>query len=262
MDLGSYRSDVRAGRWTGPTRGVVPDHVQCNLVVLPQQWADGFAQWCEANPSVAPVLARSELGSPRLPVLGEDIDLRTDLPSYRVFEHGEAVGTTPDLVDLWRDDLVAFAFGCSFSLEEAMRRAGVSLDYEARGFGGAIYQSTLETEAVGEYGGPVVVSMRPLPAEAVEHAIEVSRRHPWLHGAPLHAGDPSEIGIDLDRPLESFGEVRLADGEVPVFWACGVTTQRVVERARPDLAITHESAHMLVTDVPLTTTFELQGEPA
>nr|WP_281381575.1 DUF1445 domain-containing protein [Conexibacter arvalis] len=147
--------------------------------------------------------------------------------------------------------MVAFAFGCSFSLEEALRRDGISLGYEARGFGGAIYRTDRETVAAGGFAAPLVVSMRPLaPAEA-ERAVEVSRRYPQLHGAPVHVGDPAELGIVLEEPLDAIGDVSVADGEVPVFWACGVTPQLSLEAARPPLAITHLSAHMLVSELRL-----------
>ena len=251
VDRHDFRREVRAGRWTGQSRGVDPDVVQCNLVVLAREPAEQFRAWCEANPAVAPILAESAAGDPTLPGLG-DVDVRTDLPQYQVFRDGEPAGTRLDLLGLWTDDLVAFAFGCSFSLEEALRRAGVPLAYEDRGFGGAIYRTDRASVPVGAYAGGLVVSMRPLPAEAVERAVEVSRRHPWLHGAPVHVGDPAALGIELDHPLESFGEVSVDPGEVPVFWACGVTTQEVLQQARPALAITHRSAHMLVTDLPLS----------
>jgi len=245
-----YRAAVRGGVWTGPTRDAAPGHVQCNLVVLPGEWAEGFGAWCDANPAVAPVLARSAPGDPRLPALGEGVDVRTDLPRYRVFRDGEAVGEPRDLLSLWaeQDDLVAFAFGCSFSLEEALRRAGIALAYERRGFGGAIYRTARETVAAGGFAAPLVVSMRPLAEAEAERAVEVSRRWPQLHGAPVHVGDPAELGIALDEPLDAIGEVSVADGEVPVFWACGVTPQLSLEAARPPLAITHLSAHMLVTE--------------
>jgi uncharacterized protein YcsI (UPF0317 family) len=251
-DLAAYRAAVRAGAWSGPTRTVAPGRVQCNLVVLPAGWAQRFAAWCEANPAVAPVLARSpEPGSPRLPLLGDDLDVRTDLPRYRVFEDGEPVDEVGDLTALWREDLVAFAFGCSFSLEEALRRNGVSLAYEERGFGGAIYRTARETTAAEGFAAPLVVSMRPLSPADAERAVEVSTRYPQLHGAPVHVGDPAALGIDLTRPLDAIGEVSVADDEVPVYWACGVTPQLALDRARPPFAITHLSAHMLVSDLRL-----------
>lgn len=245
------RAAARAGEWRGTTRDAAPGYVQCNLVVLPAAWAEDFSAWCAANPRVAPVLARSEEpGDPRLPALG-DVDVRTDLPRYRVFRDGAPSDELDDLSRVWRDDLVAFAFGCSFSLEEALRRAGVRLDYERRGFGGAIYPTTRDTEPAGPFAGPLVVSMRPLRGDEVERAIGVSEAHPQLHGAPVHHGDPAALGIDLTRPLDAIGNVHVAPGEEPVFWACGVTPQLVIERAKPPLAITHLSAHMLVTDVRL-----------
>jgi uncharacterized protein YcsI (UPF0317 family) len=245
------RAAARAGEWHGGTRDAAPGHLQCNVVMLPEDWAREFDAWCAANRSVAPVIARSRPGDPGLPSLGADIDIRTDLPRYRVFRHGAPAGDVDDIDDLWNDELVTFAFGCSFTLEEALRRAGISLAYEERGFGGAIYSTALETAATERFAGPLVVSMRPLSPDDARAARDVSARHPQLHGAPVHSGDPSAIGVDLGRPLDAIGEIDIAAGEVPVFWACGVTPQLALERARPPLAITHLSAHMLVTDVRL-----------
>src|SRR5262249_51844308 len=190
-------------------------------------------------------------GDRRLPLVGEEIGLWSDRARYRVFRDGAEEAVVGDLHALWRDDLVAFAFGCSFSLEEALRRGGVDLAYERRGFGGAIYRTALETVPAGRFAAPLVVSMRPLTEAMATRAVEISRRYPQLHGAPVHVGTPSEIGVPLDRPLDAIGEVSVAPGEVPVFWACGVTPQLSLEAARPPLAITHLSAHMLVTNVRL-----------
>lgn len=242
---------ARAGRWEGSTRGAAPGRVQCNLVVLPSSEAAAFAAWCERNAGVAPVIARTAPGAAVLPELGEDLDLRYDLPAYSVFEHGEMVGEVPDLAGRWGDDAVGFAFGCSFSLEDALRAHGIALDYEARGFGGAIYATSRQTVPAGAYAGALVVSMRPLRAEWAERAVEVSRQYPLLHGAPVHVGDPEALGVRLDEPLQSLGPLSIAEGEVPVFWACGVTTQLVLAQARPAWAATHVSARMLVTDVEI-----------
>ena len=245
------RAAARAGTWSGTTRGSAPGHLQCNLVVLSGNDAERFARWCELNGSVAPVLARSEPGDPRLPSLGEDVDVRFDLPAYRVFEHGVAVAQVPDLGAHWHGDLVAFAFGCSFSLEDALRLEGVPLRYEERGFGGAIYETALPTTEHEGFGGPLIVSMRPLPVDAVERAFRISERYPQLHGRPVHAGDPAALGVELDRPLEALGPLDVLGDEVPVFWACGVTTQAAIERARPSRAFTHVSSQMLVCDVTI-----------
>ncbi len=243
---------ARAGRWEGSTRGAVQGVVQCNLVVLPGAEADAFGAWCEHNAAVAPVIARTAPGAATLPALGEDLDLRCDLPAYNLFERGTLVGEVPDLHARWSDDAVGFAFGCSFSLEDALRAHGIPLDYEARGFGGAIYVTNRQTVAVGAYAGPLVVSMRPLRAAWTERAVAVSRQYPLLHGAPVHVGDPAVLGLRLDKPMQSLGPLHIADDEVPVFWACGVTTQFVLAQARPVWAASHVSARMLVTDMPIS----------
>lgn len=244
------RARARRGLWRGTTRGAAPGHVQCNVVILAAGDAERFAGWCERNPTVAPVLARSDPGDPRLPALGA-VDLRYDLPAYRAFAHGSAVGELGDLADRWTDDLVGFAFGCSFSLEDALRSAGVPLRYEERGFGGAIYRTAIATQAHAGFAAPMIVSMRPFALADADRAVEVSRHYPQLHGAPMHVGGPELIGVALDEPLESIGAIGVQADEVPVFWACGVTTQWAIEHARPSLAYTHVSSQMLVTDLRL-----------
>ena len=223
--------------------------MQCNVAILPGAEAAAFAAWCELNPSVAPIIAQTLPGDPFLPVLGEDIDLRIDLPAYRLFENGEDVGEAGDIQSLWEPDWQGFAFGCSFSLEDALRAGGIPLDYERRGFGGAIYLTNIATKACGAYAGPLIVSMRPIPETHAAATLRLCERFPKLHGAPVHVGDPASIGIDLNRPLQSLGEPSVVGSETPVFWACGVTTQYVIQHARPRRAVTHVSARMLVTDL-------------
>jgi uncharacterized protein YcsI (UPF0317 family) len=258
VDGKQVRRLARRGEWSGTTRGAAPGYVQCNVTIVPADVASGFVAWADANPGVAPVLARGRAGDHALPSLGADLDIRTDVPAYRVMRDGAAV-ERDDVVDLWTDDLVAFAFGCSFSLEDALREAGIDLAYESRGFGGAIYRTSLPTVAAGGLSGPVVASMRPLSPRDAERAVEVSRRYPQLHGAPVHVGDPAAIGVDLAVPLDAIGAVDIASGEVPVFWACGVTVEDVLSRARPRVAITHKSAHMLVTDLRLADLMSSRG---
>lgn len=250
MTAREVRAAARAGTWHGTTRGAAPGHVQCNIVILPAEQARSFGRWCELNPSAAPILGRTEPGDPGLPALG-DIDLRHDLPAYRLFENGLATGQLYDLDARWTDDLVGFAFGCSFSLEDALRREGVPLAYEERGFGGAIYETSLPTTGHEGFEAPLIVSMRPIAESAVDAAYGVSERYPQLHGVPVHAGEPEAIGVSLDAPLDTIGDVDVAPGEVPVFWACGVTTQAAIERARPPIAYTHVSSRMLVCDLRL-----------
>jgi uncharacterized protein YcsI (UPF0317 family) len=244
-----FRMTVRAGEHTGHTAGRAPGGVQGNVVVLPANDAGDFLRFCQRNPKPCPLLAVSEPGDPALPPLGENIDIRTDVPQYRIFEHGAAAGDVTDIRDLWRDDLVAFVLGCSFSFEEALIQAGVRLRHLEEGREVAMYRTSIPTRPAGRFHGPMVASMRPLTPRDAIRAIQITSRFPQVHGAPVHFGDPGAIGIDdLERP--DYGEHTpfLAD-EVPVFWACGVTPQAVVQEAQPAFCITHKPGHMLVTDL-------------
>jgi uncharacterized protein YcsI (UPF0317 family) len=238
---------ARAG-YLGHTAGMAPGYVQGNLVVLPEREAFDFLRFCQRNPKPCPLLAVSEPGDPHLPPLGEDLDLRTDLPRYRVWREGVLVDEPSDIRAFWRPDLVAFVLGCSFSFEEALLAAGVPLRHLERGCNVSMYRTSIACEPAGPFRGPLVVSMRPLsPADAIR-AILITGRFPAVHGAPIHLGDPAAIGIgDLARP--DYGDpVPLEPGELPVFWACGVTPQAVLAAARVPFAITHAPGSMLVTD--------------
>ncbi len=218
-------------------------------MVLPAALADDFLLFCHRNPRACPLLAVCEPGEFRLPALGEDIDLRSDVPRYRVWRDGELVEQPEHIGHLWRDDLVAFVIGCSFSFEQALLEAGVPLRHVAEGRNVAMYRTNIACAPTRLFHGPMVVSMRPLrPADAIR-AVQITSRFPSVHGAPLHIGLPGLIGIEhLDRP--DFGDpVRVLDDELPVFWACGVTPQSVAMAARPALCITHAPGCMLVTDL-------------
>ncbi|WP_459614170.1 putative hydro-lyase [Bordetella sp. 2513F-2] len=243
------RLEARAGRLTGPTANLAPGHVQANLAILPRELAGDFLRFCQRNPKPCPLLAVSEPGDPALPELGLDIDIRTDLPRYRVWRDGELVAEPTDVRDLWRDDLVSFLIGCSFSFEEAMLDNGLPVRHIEQGCNVPMYRTNIPTLAAGPFAGPLVVSMRPLKAADAIRAIQVTSRFPSVHGAPVHLGDPALIGIaDIDRP--DYGDpVEIRAGEMPVFWACGVTPQSVVSATRPEFCITHAPGHMLVTDL-------------
>jgi uncharacterized protein YcsI (UPF0317 family) len=244
----ALRDRIRAGEHTTVTTGLAPGHLQANLVILPADWADEFAAFCAANPKPCPLIAQSAPGDPTLPDLGADIDVRSDLPRYRVFRDGEAVSEETDIGPLWRDDLVAFALGCSYSFEAALLEAGVPIRHIEQGKKVCTYRTSLDTVPAGRLHGRMVVSMRNFtPANAIR-AIEITSRFPRVHGAPIHFGDPAAIGIaDIGKP-EYGGEPDIRPGEVPLFWACGVTPQAVIEAARPPFCITHKAGHMLVTD--------------
>lgn len=248
-DAVSDRAAIRAGIHTGPTAGLAPGHVQGNLVILPQDWANEFLRFCQANPKPCPLLAVSEVGDPMLPTLGADIDIRTDVPRYRVYRDGELAAEPTDITALWRDDFVTFVIGCSFSFEEALLAAGVPVRHIQMNRNVPMYRTSLPCVPAGRFSGALVVSMRPLiPADAIR-AVQITSRFPSVHGAPVHLGAPEQIGIgDIDRP--DYGDaVEIGDGELPVFWACGVTPQVAIRNARPPIAITHSPGSMLITDL-------------
>ena len=251
------RQRARSGEFTAVTPGLALGYVQANLVVVPLDLAFDFLLFCQRNPKPCPLLDVTEPGSaePRLVALGSD--LRTDVPCYRVFRDGELIEEPTDLRRWWRDDLVAFVIGCSFTFENALLEAGVPLRHIEQGRNVPMYRTNVACRPAGVFRGPLVVSMRPMtPAQAVT-AMRVCARFPRAHGVPVHFGDPSAIGIrDVFRP--DFGDpVDIRPGETPVFWACGVTPQAVAMEAKPPLLLTHKPGHMFLTDLRDT---ELEGE--
>ncbi|UUZ65826.1 putative hydro-lyase [Polaromonas sp. P1-6] len=243
------RSIIRQGRWTSHTSGLASEHVQGNVVILPADEANDFLRYCQRNPKPCPLLAVSEPGQAGLPTLGTDIDICTDLPRYRVWRHGEVVDEPTDISALWRKDLVTFVIGCSFSFEEALMQAGLPLRHIEQQRNVAMYRSNIATEPAGAFHGPMVVSMRPFKAADAIRAIQITSRFPDVHGAPVHMGDPAQIGIaDLAKP--DYGDaVDVLPDEIPVFWACGVTPQAAIAQARPAFCITHAPGAMLITDL-------------
>jgi len=245
----ALRAATRERRFNGHTSGQCPGYAQANLAIVPQSYAADFLRYCQLNPKPCPLLGMGAPGDPRIPGLGADLDVRTDVSRYCLFRDGEPAGEADDLRGTWREDLVAFAIGCSFSFEQALLDAGLRLRHIEQGRNVAMYRTNIPTVPAGAFGGPLLVSMRPMsPADAIR-AIQVTSRFPNVHGAPVHFGDPAAIGIrDLGRP--DFGDaVDILPGEVPVFWACGVTPQSAIRAARPPLSITHMPGCMLVTDL-------------
>ncbi|WP_462383040.1 putative hydro-lyase [Pseudomonas sp. Marseille-QA0892] len=244
----AVRHQARKQLLTGPTANLAPGHVQANLAILPKALAADFTLFCLRNPKSCPLVGVSEPGETAIEALGADLDIRTDVPRYRVWRHGELVDEVTDISPYWRDDLVTFAIGCSFSFEEALVADGIDVRHISQGRNVPMYRTNIPTQRAGVFAGPTVVSMRPMRAAEAIRAIQITSRFPAVHGAPLHLGDPRLIGIDdLDRP--DYGDpVEIREGELPVFWGCGVTPQSVIAAARPEFSITHAPGHMLVTD--------------
>ncbi|GAB3020476.1 putative hydro-lyase [Bowmanella dokdonensis] len=244
------RQRIRRGQHQGNTSGLAAGFVQCNLAILPVDYADEFLRFCQLNPRPCPLIAvSSKPGEFMLPEVGEDVDIRTDVPAYQLFEKGEPTRQVQDLSSHWRDDLVTFMLGCSFSFEEALLADGLEIRNISEKVNVPMYRTSLPCKQAGRFSGNMVVSMRPMkPADAIR-AIQICSRFPAVHGAPVHFGDPAQIGIsDINQP--DFGDaVSIHEGEVPVFWACGVTPQLAIREAKPPFCITHSPGCMLVTDL-------------
>nr|WP_315597256.1 putative hydro-lyase [uncultured Cupriavidus sp.] len=242
------RAAIRAGEWRGHTGGMAPGHVQGNLMIVPQEWAGAFLNYCRNNPIPCPLIGMTEPGSPYVPELGEDIDLRTDVPRYRVWKDGQLSHECEKIVDLWEDDFVGFVLGCSLSFEQALQDAGIAVRHVDEDKVVPMYRTNIATAPSGPFSGPMVVSMRPYPPELTQEVRRICAVLPAAHGAPVHIGDPSAIGIlDVNTPDE--GEhTAILPGEVPMFWGCGVTPQAAAMQARLPLCITHAPGYMLIGD--------------
>jgi uncharacterized protein YcsI (UPF0317 family) len=251
-DPAAVRRAIRAGRFTGYTNHVARGYVQGNLVAVPEAHADAFELYCRSNPQALPILGRSEPGARAIPALATDLDIARDTGGYMVFRNGELVDTPRDASPMWRDDLVSFVLGCSFSFESILQANGVRLRHLDEGNVSAMYETGRDTVPVGPFGGKLIVSMRALsPAGAIRATI-LSARYPQYHGAPVSLGLPQDLGIpDLAQSYGGHGLTSLAPGELPVFWACGATGQNAVRKARLPLCITHYQAHMVLTDLRL-----------
>jgi uncharacterized protein YcsI (UPF0317 family) len=242
------RAAARAGNLTGPTAGLAPGYEQANVVILPADVATDFARFCELNPAPCPLLGTGCKGDPLLPAELAEADIRTDVPRYRVYRDGECVASPTSILDLWHDDLRWFLLGCSFSFEAALQAAGVPVRHVELGCNVPMFRTNRECVPAGVFEGPLVVSMRPIPRTLVPLAVDITSTLPGSHGAPVHIGDPRELGIDSLAAPDYGDTVPVGEDEVPVFWACGVTPQAAAEAARIPFMITHAPGHMLVLD--------------
>lgn len=244
------RAMIRTGEITGQTSGMCDGYAQANLAILPKDLAFDFLLFTQRNKKPCPVLDVTEAGSPVPRLTAPGADIRTDIPRYRIYRKGELTDEVTDISSFWRDDLVAFLLGCSFSFEAPMIEAGLEVRHITDHHNVPMYKTNIECVPAGVFHGPMVVSMRPMkPADAIR-AVQITTRMPFVHGAPIHIGDPEAIGIhDIDKP--DFGDPsEIRSGEVPVFWACGVTPQAVAMAVKPEFMITHAPGHMFITDIP------------
>jgi uncharacterized protein YcsI (UPF0317 family) len=243
------REAVRRGEFTGTSRGMAPGHAQVSIVVLPRTEAYDFLLFSQRNPKPCPLLEVLDEGSFESRFVAPGADVRTDLPRYRVYRHGQVEAEVTDVVRYWRPDLVAFLVGCALSFDSSLARAGVPNRQLEERAGGTMFVTSIPCVPAGKFRGPLVVSMRPMPMPNAIRAVQITSRFQKSHGAPVHIGDPAAIGIrDITKP--DFGQpVSIRDGEVPVFWACAVTTQAIALSARLDFIITQAPGSMMVTDL-------------
>lgn len=252
MQPQEVRKLIREGSINYQTSGMCLGYAQANLAILPKDLAYDFLLFTQRNPKPCPILEVSDVGDPFLKKIAKDCNIATDIPKYRVYEKGVMTGEYDSIEQFWRDDLVAFLIGCSFSFESELLDSGVTVRHIEEGRNVPMYITNIECERAGVFSGKMVVSMRPLPADQIVKAVNITASMPRVHGTPVHIGDPAAIGIkDINSP--DFGDsVTIKPGETPVFWACGVTPQSVMMSSKPDFCITHAPGHMLITDIKNT----------
>jgi uncharacterized protein YcsI (UPF0317 family) len=246
-----FREKVRRGEWERTTIGICPGYVQANLVILPKEFALDFTLFCLRNPQPCPVLEILDPGDPQVRDIAAGADIRTDLPGYRIFRNGELVEERGEIAEYWRKDLVTFLIGCSYTFEEALVRGGVPIRNYLQQKDPGIYISSTMCRPAGIFSGPMVVTMRPIPHRLVSRAVQITSRFPKAHGAPVHVGDGRPIGIP-DLSKVDFGEVPLMEeGEIPVFWGCGITPQMAAIESKVPFMITHKPCHMFISDITI-----------
>ena len=248
MSPKEVRERIRSQEITFPTAGMAAGYAQANLVILPGQWAADFEEFCKKNPFPCPVLEIMR-GEPLTHAMGEGGNIVTDIPEYFIYRDGVLCEKTRDASAYWQDDFVGFLIGCSFSFEETLMREGIEVRHIAQGRNVPMFKTGIQTEKAGPFFGPMVCSMRPMTPENAKRAYDITVKMPNVHGAPVHMGDPAEIGVkDIMQP--DYGEaVDIYEGEIPVFWPCGVTPQAAIENAKPPIVITHSPGHMFITDI-------------
>ncbi|WP_419961984.1 putative hydro-lyase [Psychrobacillus sp. BM2] len=249
MSPSNIRELIRTGKITGPTAGMSKGYTQANLAILKKEYAYDFLLFCQRNPKSCPLIDVTDIGSFTPNSIAKDADIRTDIPKYRIYKDGEYSEEVADITDYWEDDMVAFLIGCSFTFETPLLEAGIPIRHIEENCNVPMYKTNIPCVKAGIFEGPTVVSMRPMSSADAIRAVQITSRFPEVHGTPIHIGDPSQIGIsDLTKP--DFGDsVTIKDGEIPVFWACGVTPQAVAMQSKPSIMITHAPGCMFISDL-------------
>lgn len=243
------RKLISEGKITGQTSGMCLGYAQANLVIVPKDIAYDFLLFTQRNPKSCPLLEVGDVGNKFLKYLGKDINIAKDIPKYRIYKKGELIGEYTDIEKFWREDFVSFLIGCSFSFESELLEDDIPVRHIEEGCNVPMFKTNIDCNEAGIFKGKMVVSMRPIPKDKIVKSVLVSGSMPKVHGAPIHIGNPKDIGIkDINKP--DFGDkVTIKEGEVPVFWPCGVTPQSVIMNVKPEIVITHSPGHMLITDI-------------
>ena len=249
MDNSSIRECIRSNRYQGHTAGLAKGYLQTNVAIMPERYVADFLKLCDKNSRSCPLSAVSKVGDPSIPELGIDLDIRSDVPLYNVYRYGVLEASTHNIEHLWQDDFVTFALGCSFTFEHVALEAGIPLWHIENNKTIPMFRTNIPAVAVGPFSGNIVVSMRSIPSDQVELISELSQRFPLAHGAPIHIGDPNKIGISNTDEPDWGDSAPVGKNQIPVFWACGVTPQVLIENAGIPLFISHKPGHMLITDV-------------
>ena len=249
MQPHEWRKIIRQNQWVKPTAGLAKGYIQANLAVLPKEQAYDFLLFAQRNPKSCPIIDVTDVGSGIARLSAPDGNVKTDIPKYRVYRYGVFTEEITSVEEIWDEQMVGFLIGCSFTFEEALLENGISIRHIEENCNVPMYQTNIECVKAGIFEGPMVVSMRPMTEKEAIRAIQITSRFPSVHGAPVHVGNPGAIGIkDISSP--DFGDsVTIQDGEVPVFWACGVTPQAIAMKVKPEIMITHSPGHMFITDL-------------
>ena len=243
------RKKIKKGVIKSPTPGMARGYAQANLIILPEKYALEFMLFAFRNPKPCPLLDVLEPGEYEPSFSTPGADIRTDLPRYRIYREGKMTDEVTDIKKYWEQDFVSFLLGCSFTFESALLDASIPIRHIEEDKNVPMYKTNIQCEEAGSFSGPLVVSMRPIPADLISKAVQITSEYPDVHGAPVHIGAPEQIGID-DINSPDFGdEVTIKENEMPVFWACGVTPQAVAMKSKPPLVITHSPGHMFITDI-------------
>ncbi|MGM9924470.1 MAG: putative hydro-lyase [Bacillus sp. (in: firmicutes)] len=249
MSPQQLRQLIRNEKWTKPTAGLAKGYIQANLAVLPKAQAFDFLLFAQRNPKSCPIIDVTDPGSGVSRLSAPTGNIKTDIPKYRIYRNGILEEECTHVTDVWNEDMVGFLIGCSFTFEEALLQNDIPIRHIEENCNVPMYKTNIACEKAGQFEGPMVVSMRPMAEQDAIRAVQVTSRFPSVHGAPVHIGNPEAIGItDINHP--EFGDaVTIKKGEVPVFWACGVTPQAIAMECKPEIMITHAPGHMFITDL-------------